>query len=55
MTFGISKAISQEHNAMREAEVLVMKLTDVPMTGVPAALAIENAIQDASSKGLAIS
>jgi SulP family sulfate permease len=54
MIFGLSKAIAREHNAMREADVLVMDLTDVPMLGVTASLAIENAIRDAHDKGLEI-
>ncbi len=54
MIFGLSKAIAREHNAMREADVLVVDLTDVPMMGVTASLAIENAIQDAADKGLEI-
>jgi SulP family sulfate permease len=54
MIFGLSKAIAREHNAMREADALVMDLTDVPMLGVTASLAIENAIRDAHDKGLQI-
>lgn len=54
MIFGLSKAIAREHNAMKEADVLVIDLTDVPMMGVTASLAIENAIRDASDKGLEI-
>jgi sulfate permease, SulP family len=54
MIFGLSKAISREHNAMREADVLVMDLTDVPSMGVTASLAIENAIRDAHDKGLEV-
>jgi SulP family sulfate permease len=54
MIFGLSKAIAREHNAMREADVLVMDLTDVPSMGVTASLAIENAIRDAHDKGLEV-
>ncbi|MBD0267945.1 MAG: SulP family inorganic anion transporter [Cyanobacteria bacterium Co-bin8] len=54
MIFGLSKAIAREHNAMKEADALVMDLTDVPMMGVTASLAIENAIRDAYDKGLKI-
>lgn len=54
MIFGLSKAIAREHNAMRDADVLVMDLTDVPMLGVTASLAIENAIRDARDKGLEV-
>ncbi len=51
MIFGVSKAIAREHNAMQDADVLVMDLSDVPLLGVTASLAIENAIQDAFDKG----
>lgn len=54
MIFGLSKAISREHNAMRDADALVMDLSDVPIMGVTASLAIENAIRDAHDKGLAV-
>jgi SulP family sulfate permease len=54
MIFGLSKAIAREHNAMKDADALVMDLTDVPMLGVTASLAIENAIRDAHDKGLQI-
>lgn len=54
MIFGLSKAIAREHNAMKEADALVVDLTDVPTMGVTASLAIENVIRDASDKGLAI-
>jgi SulP family sulfate permease len=54
MIFGLSKAIAREHNAMKEADALVMDLSDVPMLGVTASLAIENAIRDAYDKGLQI-
>ena len=54
MIFGLSKAIAREHNAMKDADALVMDLTDVPLLGVTASLAIENAIRDAHDKGLEI-
>lgn len=54
MIFGLSKAIAREHNAMKEADALVMDLSDVPLLGVTASLAIENAIRDAYDKGLQI-
>jgi len=54
MIFGLSKAIAREHNAMKDADALVMDLSDVPMLGVTASLAIENAIRDAHDKGLEI-
>jgi SulP family sulfate permease len=54
MIFGLSKAIAREHNAMKEADALVMDLSDVPLLGVTASLAIENAIRDAHDKGLQV-
>ena len=46
MIFGVSKAISREHNAINNCDVVVMDISDVPMMGVTASLAIENAIKD---------
>lgn len=54
MIFGVSKAIAREHNAMKEADVLVVDLTEVPTMGVTASLAIENVIRDAHDKGLQV-
>ena len=47
MIFGVARAISQEHTAMVDHDVLIVDLQDVPHLGVTAALALENAIQDA--------
>jgi len=54
MIFGLSKAIAREHNSMQATDILVMDLTDVPMMGVTASLAIENAIRDAVDKGIQV-
>lgn len=54
MIFGLSKAIAREHNAMKEADALVVDLTEVPSLGVTASLAIENVIRDAHDKGLEV-
>jgi len=54
MIFGLSKAIAREHNSMQATDILVMDLTDVPMMGVTASLAIENAIHDAVDKGIQV-
>ncbi|MEB3249598.1 MAG: SulP family inorganic anion transporter [Merismopediaceae bacterium] len=54
MIFGLSKAIAREHNALKEGDALVMDLTDVPLLGVTASLAIENVIRDAHDQGLKI-
>jgi sulfate permease, SulP family len=51
MIFGVSKAIAREHAAMADSEVLILDLSDVPMLGVTASLAIENAIKDAFDQG----
>lgn len=54
MIFGLSKAIAREHNAMKEADALIVDLSDVPSMGVTASLAIENVLRDAHDKGLAV-
>lgn len=54
MIFGLSKAIAREHNAMKDADALVVDLTEVPSMGVTASLAIENVIRDAHDKGLEV-
>ncbi|MBD1919149.1 MULTISPECIES: SulP family inorganic anion transporter [Cyanophyceae] len=51
MIFGVARAISQEQTAMVAHDVLIVDLQDVPHLGVTAALALENAIQDASEAG----
>jgi SulP family sulfate permease len=51
MIFGVAKAIEREHSAMKDCDVLVVDLQDVPMLGVTSSLAIENAILDALDKG----
>ncbi len=54
MIFGLSKAIAREHNAMKGADALVIDLSDVPLMGVTASLAIENMIRDSYDKGIQI-
>ena len=51
MIFGVARAISQEHTAMEDHDILIVDLQDVPHLGVTAALALENAIQDAADAG----
>ncbi|MDM9380342.1 SulP family inorganic anion transporter [Chlorogloeopsis sp. ULAP01] len=51
MIFGVSKAIAREHNALQNCDVLIVDLSDVPLLGVTASLAIENAIKEAVEKG----
>jgi sulfate permease, SulP family len=47
MIFGVSKAIAREHTAMKDHDILILDLSDVPLLGVTASLAIENTIKDA--------
>lgn len=47
MIFGVAKAISREHKAINNYDVLIVDLSEVPILGVTSSLAIENAIQDA--------
>ena len=47
MSFGAAKTISQRMGIVRQYEVLILDLSDVPMIGVTASLAIENMIKDA--------
>ncbi|MGL5511534.1 MAG: SulP family inorganic anion transporter, partial [Microcoleaceae cyanobacterium] len=51
MIFGVAKAISREHNALGDFDVLVLDLSNVSVLGVTASLAVENAIQEAVEKG----
>lgn len=51
MIFGVSKAISREHNAIKDCDVIILDLSDVPMMGVTASLTIESAIREACEKG----
>ncbi|MBD2773793.1 SulP family inorganic anion transporter [Iningainema tapete] len=50
MIFGVSKAIAREQTAMKDHDVLIVDLSDVPLLGVTASLAIENTIKDAIEK-----
>ena len=47
MSFGAAKTISQRMGIVRRYEVLILDLSEVPMIGVTASLAIENIIKDA--------
>ena len=47
MSFGAAKTISQRMGIVRKYEVLILDLSDVPMIGVTASLAIENMVKDA--------
>ncbi len=54
MIFGVAKVIAREHTAMQDADVLILDLTDVPLLGVTASLAIENVVKDACDRGLQV-
>lgn len=47
MIFGVAKAISREHNAVANYDVLIVNLIEVPILGVTSSLALENAIKEA--------
>ncbi|NJM18729.1 MAG: SulP family inorganic anion transporter [Richelia sp. RM2_1_2] len=51
MIFGVSKAIAREQTAMKDHDVLILDLADVPHIGVTSSLAVENMIKDALDKG----
>ncbi|NET40461.1 SulP family inorganic anion transporter [Okeania sp. SIO2B3] len=51
MIFGVAKAISREHSAISNYDVLIVDLSEVPILGVTSSLAIENAIQEAIDAG----
>ena len=47
MSFGAAKTISQRMSIVKKYEVLILDLSEVPMIGVTASLAIENMVKDA--------
>jgi SulP family sulfate permease len=51
MIFGVAKAIAREHNAIGECKAVIFDLTEVSHLGVTAALAVENAVEEAIEKG----
>jgi SulP family sulfate permease len=51
MIFGVAKAISREHNAITDCQSVVFDLGSVSHLGVTAALALENAVEEAVEKG----
>jgi len=51
MIFGVAKAIGREHNAIGDCRAVVFDLTEVSHLGVTAALAVENAVEEAIDKG----
>jgi SulP family sulfate permease len=51
MIFGVAKAIGREHNAIGDVNAVVFDLSEVSHLGVTAALAVENAVEEAIEKG----
>jgi SulP family sulfate permease len=51
MIFGVAKAIAREHNAIGECKAVIFDLSEVSHLGVTAALAVENAVEEAIEKG----
>jgi SulP family sulfate permease len=51
MIFGVAKAIAREHNAIGDVRAVVFDLSEVSHLGVTAALAVENAVEEAIEKG----
>jgi SulP family sulfate permease len=51
MIFGVAKAIGREHNAIGDCGAVIFDLTEVSHLGVTAALAVENAVEEAIEKG----
>ena len=50
MSFGAAKTISQRMGIVNKYDVLILDLSDVPLLGVTASLAIENMVKDAFAK-----
>ena len=51
MSFGAAKTISQRMGMVGKYDVLILDLSDVPLLGVTASLAIENMVKDARQSG----
>jgi SulP family sulfate permease len=51
MIFGVAKAIGREHNAIGNCRAVIFDLSEVSHLGVTAALAVENAVEEAIEKG----
>lgn len=54
MSFGAAKAISQRQTIMEDYKVVILDISDVPMLGVTAALALESLIAEAKQKHLEV-
>jgi len=51
MIFGVAKAINREHNAIADCDAVIFDLSEVVHLGLTAALAIENAVEEAIEVG----
>jgi SulP family sulfate permease len=51
MIFGVASAIAREHQAIRDARVLIIDLSDVSMLSTTVGLALENLVKDALGAG----
>ena len=47
MIFGVAKAIDREHNAIQGCQAVIFDVSEVSHLGVTAALALENAVEEA--------
>jgi len=50
MSFGAAKAISQQMSIVKNFDILILDLSDVPLLGVTASLAIETMVKEACEK-----
>ncbi|GAB4534676.1 MAG: SulP family inorganic anion transporter [Pleurocapsa sp.] len=50
MSFGAAKTISQRMGIVSQYDILILDLSDVPLLGVTASLAIENMVKDARDR-----
>jgi SulP family sulfate permease len=51
MIFGVAKTINREHNAIGDCDAVIFDLSEVFHLGISAALAIENAVEEAIEAG----
>ncbi|ACK73085.1 sulphate transporter [Gloeothece citriformis PCC 7424] len=54
MSFGAAKAISQRQAIMQDYKIVILDVSDVPLLGVTATLALESLIDEATKKHLEI-
>jgi SulP family sulfate permease len=54
MIFGVADAIARQQDAMKDANVLILDLSDVTIFGTTAGLSIENVIRDAIAGGVTV-